>query len=148
MGVEITAVKGRREVGEFIDLPFRLHTGTPWVTPLKLERRVFLSRKLNAYFKHGEGEYFLARRDGRVVGRITAQIDFAYNRFHQSRSGMFGFLEFEDDQEILDALLVAAADWLRARGCTEMLGPMDFSLNEEAGVLIDGFELEPQIRQN
>ncbi|HEX3736056.1 MAG TPA: hypothetical protein VHV53_00815 [Solirubrobacterales bacterium] len=148
MAVEITTVKGRRQVGEFIDLPFRLHAGTPWVTPLKLERRLFLDRKLNAYFKHGEAEYFLARRDGRVVGRITAQIDFAYNRFHGTRTGMFGFLEFEDDPAILGALLAAAEGWLRARGCAQMLGPMDFNLNEEGGVLIEGFELEPLVRQN
>jgi GNAT superfamily N-acetyltransferase len=148
VAVQITTVKGRRQVGEFIDLPFRLHAGTPWVTPLKVERRVFLSRKLNAYFKHGEGEYFLARRDGRVVGRITAQIDFAYNRFHGGRTGMFGFVEFEDDLEVVSALLAAAEGWLRARGCDQMLGPMDFSLNEDAGVLIEGFDLVPLIRQN
>ena len=148
MAVEISTVKGRRELGEFIDLPFRLHVGTPWVTPLKFERRIFLSRRLNAYFKHGEAEYFLARRGGRVVGRITAQVDFAYNQFHGGRTGMFGFLEFEDDPEILRALLGAAESWLLARGCDQMLGPMDFSLNEDAGVLIEGFDLEPLIRQN
>jgi GNAT superfamily N-acetyltransferase len=148
VGVEISPVRGGRELGQFISLPFRLHADTPWIPPLRIERRLFLSRRLNPYFGHGEAEYFLARRGGRVAGRITAQIDFAYNRFHGGRTGMFGFLEFEDDQEVLDALLAAASDWLRARGCTEMLGPMDFSLNEEAGVLVDGFELEPQIRQN
>ncbi len=148
VAVEITTVKGRRQIGEFIDLPFRLHKGTPWVTPLKLERHQFLTRKLNAYFTHGEADYFLARRDGRVVGRITAQVDFAYNRFHGTRTGMFGFLEFEDDAEALAALLRTAEAWLRARGCDQMLGPMDFSLNEEAGILIEGFELEPLIRQN
>jgi GNAT superfamily N-acetyltransferase len=148
VGVEITSVKGRRQIGEFIDLPFRLHAGTPWVTPLKLERHQFLTRKLNAYFKHGEAEYFLARRDGRVVGRITAQIDFAYNQFHGGRTGMFGFLEFEDDPEVLARLLAAAEGWLRARGCDQMLGPMDFSLNEDAGILIEGFDLAPLVRQN
>ena len=148
MPIEITAVQGRRQLGEFIDLPFRLHAGTPWVTPLLVERRAFLSKRLNAFFKHGEAEYFLARRDGRVVGRITAQIDFAYNQFHGSRTGMFGFIEFEDDPEILRALLGTAEAWLVARGCEQMLGPMDFSLNEEGGVLIEGFELEPLVRQS
>jgi hypothetical protein len=148
VGVEISTARGRSQVGEFIDLPYRLHAGTPWVPQLKLERRLFLNRKLNPYFSHGEAEYFLARRDGRVVGRASAQVDFAYNRFHRSRTGMFGFLELEDDPEVLAALLAAAGSWLRARGCTEMLGPMDFSLNDEAGVLIEGFELEPLVRQN
>jgi GNAT superfamily N-acetyltransferase len=146
--LEVRTVHGLGDLGVFIDFPFRLHAGTPWVPPLKLERRAFLSRRLNPYFTHGEAEYFLAERDGRVVGRITAQVDFAYNDFHHSRTGMFGFLEFEDDPEVLTALLDAAESWLRARGCAEMLGPMDFSLNDEGGILIEGFELAPLIRQN
>ena len=105
------------------------------------------TRKLNSYFTHAEAQYFLARRDGRVVGRITAQIDRAFNEFHQSRSGMFGFFEFEDDQEIVDALLAVATDWLRTRGCERMLGPMNFQLNDEGGVMVEGFEREPLIRE-
>jgi GNAT superfamily N-acetyltransferase len=108
---------------------------------------MFLTRKLNPYFKHGEAEYFLARREGRVVGRVTAQIDRAFNEFHGSRWGNFGFLEFEDDPEVVRALLEAAAGWLRARGCERMVGPMDFAMNDESGVLIEGFEHEPLIRQ-
>jgi GNAT superfamily N-acetyltransferase len=145
--VTVRPVRGRRDLKRFIDLPYRLHAGTPWVPPLKLERRLFLNRKLNPYFKHGEAEYFLARRGGRVVGRVTAQIDRAFNEFHDSRWGMFGFLELEDDPEAMAALLDAAEGWLRERGCDRMVGPMDFSMNEESGVLIEGFELEPLIRQ-
>lgn len=148
MSVQVSPARRWGQIGEFIELPFRLHAGTPWVPPLKLERRLFLNRRLNAYFKHGEAEYFLARRGERVVGRITAQVDFAYNRYHGGRTGMFGFLELEDDQEVLEALLEAACSWLRARGCDQLLGPMDFSLNEDAGILVEGFELEPLVRQN
>jgi GNAT superfamily N-acetyltransferase len=147
MGIQVNAVKGFGDLRRFVELPFRLHTGTPWIPPLKLERYQFLNRKLNAYFKHGEAEYFLARRDGRVVGRITAQIDSAYNAYHSNRTGMFGFLEFEDDVEIVRALLAAAEAWLRARGCDQMLGPMNFQINDEAGVLFEGFEREPLIRE-
>jgi GNAT superfamily N-acetyltransferase len=146
MSVQITPVRGFGDLREFVAVPFRLHAGTPWIPPLKLERYLFLSRKLNAYFKHGQAEYFLARRDGRVLGRVTAQIDHAFNELHQSRWGMFGFLDFEDDQEVLKALLEAAAGWLRARGCERMVGPMDFQMNDESGVLIEGFEREPLIR--
>jgi GNAT superfamily N-acetyltransferase len=140
-------VKGPRALREFVALPFRLHAGTPWITPLKIERYAFLSRRMNPFFKHAEAEYFLARSAGRVVGRITAQIDHAFNDYHGSRWGMFGFLEFEDDQEVLDALLGAAARWLKERGCDRMVGPMDFQMNDEAGVLIEGFELEPMVKQ-
>lgn len=140
-------VSGLRELRAFVDLPYRLHAGTPWVPPLKLERYMFLSRKLNPYFTHGEAEYFLARRAGRVVGRITAQVDHAFNEFHHSRWGNFGFFDFEDDQAVLDALLASAEAWLRERGCERMVGPMDFQLNDESGVLIHGFERAPMIRQ-
>ncbi len=147
MSIEISAVRSRRDLVEFVALPFRLHAGTPWIPPLKLERYAFLTRKLNAYFTHGEARYFLARRDGRVVGRITAQIDFEFNRFHGSRWGMFGFLEFEEDAEALEALLAAAEEWCRRHGCDRMVGPMNFQINDEAGVLIEGFAREPLIRE-
>ena len=145
--VSIRSVRTRRELKRFIDLPYRLHADTPWVPPLRLERRLFLNRRLNPYFKHGEAEYFLALRGDRVVGRVTAQIDRAFNEFHRSRWGMFGFLELEDDPDAMTALLTAAEGWLRERGCDRMVGPMDFSMNEESGILIEGHELEPLVRQ-
>ena len=131
-----------------MELPFRLHsTAAQWVPPLRLERRLFLSSRFNAYFEHAEAELFLARREGRVVGRLSAQVDHAFNDFHRSRWGMFGFLELERDHEALDALLEAAEGWLRARGCDRMVGPMDFSMNDEAGVLVEGYEREPMVKQ-
>jgi GNAT superfamily N-acetyltransferase len=145
--VEVAPVRGRDELRAFVELPFRLHAGTPWIPPLKLERYAFLSRKLNPYFKHGCAEYFLARQGDRVVGRISAQIDHAFNKYHGTRWGMFGFLEFENDEAVLRAMLDAADAWLTERGCERMVGPMDFSMNEECGVLIEGFELEPMIKQ-
>lgn len=148
MAVEIRAVSGRRDLKRFVDLPFRLHANHPqWVPPLKLERRLFLNRRLNAFFSHGEAEYFLARRDGRVVGRITAQVNHAFNEHQGKNWGWFGFLELEDDQEVLDALLDAAAAWLRPRGMERMVGPADFAMNNESGILIEGFELRPMIVQ-
>jgi hypothetical protein len=148
MSVEISSVSGGRDLKAFIDLPFRLHANHPlWVPPLKLERRLFLNRRMNAYFTHGEAEYFLARRDGRVVGRVSAQVNHAFNDYRKMRWGWFGFLELEDDQEALDALLAAAAGWLRERGQERMVGPADFSMNDESGILIEGFDLRPMIRQ-
>ncbi len=147
MPVEIIRVRSLRDLRAFVALPFRLHAGTPWIAPLKLERYLFLAQALNPYFTHGEAAYFLARRDGRVVGRITAQVDHAFNEFHGSRWGMFGFLEFEDDREVLEELLGIASRWLRWRGCERMVGPMDFQMNDESGVLVEGFEREPMIRQ-
>jgi GNAT superfamily N-acetyltransferase len=135
-------------VKEFIDLPYRLHSTSPvWVPPLRVERRLFLSKRFNAFFSHGDAQLFLARREGRVVGRISAQYDDAFNAHHGNRWGMFGFLEMEDEPDIVPAMLEAAAAWLRAQGRDHMIGPVDFTMNDEAGVLVDGFELEPMIRQ-
>jgi hypothetical protein len=148
--VHVHTVRDRRSLRSFIDLPYRLHAGTPWVPPLRLERWLFLDRRVNAFFRHGRAEYFVARRGGRsgpIVGRITAQVDDAYNAFHGNRWGMFGFLEFEEDPEVLRALLDAARTWLRAAGCDHVIGPMDFTMNDESGVLIEGFELDPLVKQ-
>jgi GNAT superfamily N-acetyltransferase len=148
VSVEVTAVKGGGELKAFVDLPFRLHANHPqWVPPLKLERRLFLNKRMNAFFSHGEAEYFLARRGGRVVGRITAQVNHAFNDYQHKNWGWYGFLEFEDDQEVLEALLDAAASWLRARGKERMVGPACFAMNDESGILIEGFELRPMIVQ-
>jgi GNAT superfamily N-acetyltransferase len=148
VSVEVTAVKGGRDLRALVDLPFRLNANHPlWVTPLKLERRIFLSRRLNVFFSHGEAEYFLARRGGRVVGSITAHVNHAFNEARDKRWGWFGFLEFEDDQEVLDALLDAAATWLKSRGQERMVGPASFTMNDESGVLVEGHELRPMIHQ-
>ena len=148
MSIEVRPVRGRRDLRKFIDLPYRLHsTSTVWVPPLRLERWIFLSRRLNAFFKHGDAQLFLAERDGRVVGRISAHYDRAFNAYHDNRWGMFGFLELEDDPDVLPALLDAAEDWLRAHGRDRMVGPMDFTINDESGVMIEGFEREPMIKQ-
>jgi hypothetical protein len=148
MSVTVQPVASRRDLKEFVELPYRLHSNSGvWVPPLKLERRIFLSRRFNAFFTHGDAQLFLARRDGRAVGRISAQYDDNFNAHHGNRWGMFGFLELEDDPEILPPLLAAAEQWLLARGRDHMVGPMDFTMNDESGVMIEGFDRVPMIKQ-
>ncbi len=148
MTLEITPVHGFSDLRAFVRLPERLHAGTPWIIQLRLERYAYLSRRLNPFFRHGgEAQYFLARRDGRVVGRISAQISPVLNAHQNTRWGLFGFFDFEAEPDICDGLLAAAEAWLRAKGCDRMVGPFDFLLNNEAGILIKGYELEPMIRQ-
>jgi hypothetical protein len=149
MAVTVRSARSFRDVGAFIDLPVRLHAGTPFVPQLKLERRLFLSRRprLSTYAGRIDWELFLAEREGRVVGRISAQIDKAYNKYHEDTRGWFGFFDCEDDPEAAAALVAAAEDWLRARGMTRMTGPADFTMNDESGIVIEGHDLAPMVRQ-
>jgi hypothetical protein len=148
VSVVVRPVSGWRDRREFVELPYRLHsTSGVWVPPLRLERHIFLMRSQNAFFTHGDAQLFLAWRDGRVVGRISAQYDDNFNAFHDNRWGLFGFLEFEDAPDILPPMLEAASIWLKAHGRDHMIGPMDFGMNDESGVQIEGFERMPFIKQ-
>ncbi len=148
MPVGVRPVEGELDLREFIELPYRLHADSAqWVPPLRLERRLFLSERFNAYYGHADVQLFLARREGRVVGRISAQVDRAFNAHQGNAWGQFGFLEVEEDAEAMQALLDAAARWLADRGRDRMVGPMDFTLNDESGVLVEGHERAPLIKQ-
>jgi GNAT superfamily N-acetyltransferase len=146
-GVEVRPVSGRGELTKFIKLPFRLHDGTVWVPPLVTERRRFLNRDKNPFFEHAEAEYFIAWRDGEPVGRISAQIDQRWDQFQGGRDGMFGFFESEEDAEVATALMEAASAWVRERGRERILGPMDFTTNDECGLLVEGYDRAPLILQ-
>ena len=149
MGLDVRPVASKRDLTTFIKLPWQLYRNEPnWVPPLISERRQFLDRAKNPWFEHGEAEYFLAWRDGRAVGRITAQVDRILNEFQDNTWGLFGFFECEDDPEAAAALLSAAERWLRARGRDRMVGPMDFTMNDECGVLVGGYERPPIILTN
>lgn len=146
-GIRIEQVEpGSKAVDRFIALPYRLHEGDPnWVPPLFMERRETLSPKLNPYFQHADVMYFLASRGDKVVGRISAQIDRAGLEIRHDATGHFGLLAAEDDQEVVDALFTAAADWLRAQGMVRMVGPFNLSINEETGLLVDGWDRPPML---
>lgn len=146
---EIRPVRSRRERETFIRLPWRLYQGQAnWVPPLLSERRRHIDRSRNPFFEHAEAEYFLAWRDGRPVGRISAHIDHRLNEFQHNRWGLFGFFESERDADTAGALLDTAEVWLRERDRDRMLGPFDFTTNHECGVLVEGHELAPQILEN
>jgi GNAT superfamily N-acetyltransferase len=115
------------------------------VPPLRLERKEHIDPKKNPFFEHADVQFFLALRDGRVVGRISAHIDHNLNAFQDNSWGLFGFFECEDDPEAARALVDAAEAWLRERGRDRMVGPMDFTTNDECGLLIEGHERPPII---
>ncbi len=146
---EVRPVRSSQELRTFIRLPWRLYRGSAnWVPPLLSERRRHLDRRRNPFFEHAEAEYFVAWRDGKPVGRITAHVDHRLNEFQDNRWGLFGFFESERDPAIAAALLDTAEEWLGDRGRDRILGPMDFTTNHECGVLVEGHELMPQILEN
>ena len=141
-------MRSRRDLARFIRLPERLYRNELlWVPPLRFERRRFLDRRRNPFFRNGEAEYFLAWRDGRPVGRITAHIDRKLNDYHGNRWGLFGFFECEEDPEAARALFAAAEAWLAERGRDRAVGPASFSMNDECGILVEGHGRRPMIQQ-
>jgi GNAT superfamily N-acetyltransferase len=145
-GVTIRPVRTRRELKRFVKVPFHLHRNHPqWVAPLVFERMEFLNRKKNPYFEHAEAEYFIAERDGEAVGRITAQVDHRWDEFQGGSDAMFGFFETAEDPEVARALIDAATEWAASKGRGRILGPMDFTTNDEIGILIEGYERRPMI---
>jgi GNAT superfamily N-acetyltransferase len=112
---------------------------------LRRDVELLLSRRKNPFFEHAEAEYFLAERDGEVVGRIAAISNRLHNETHDDRVGFFGFFETVDDQAVADALLEAAATWCRSKGHDLLRGPASFSVNDECGLLVDGFETPPTL---
>ncbi|MBA2515189.1 MAG: hypothetical protein H0V26_12840 [Solirubrobacterales bacterium] len=143
-GVVIRPAVSRGDLRAFVELPYRLYSNEPnWVAPLRFERRQFLDRRKNPYFEHSQAEYFLAERAGRPVGRITAQVDALFQEVQKSRGGHFGFFECERDPEAATALIDAARRWLLAHGCDAMVGPQDFTMNDECGLLVEGHDHPP-----
>jgi GNAT superfamily N-acetyltransferase len=147
--IEVRPVRGRSELSTFIRLPWRLYRDQAnWVPPLLSERRRHLDRRRNPFFEHAEAEYFVARRDGLPVGRISAHVDHRLSEFQNDRWGLFGFFECERDPAVAAALFDSAERWLRARDRDPMIGPFDFTTNHECGLLVEGHGLPPQILEN
>ncbi|MFZ5781924.1 MAG: dATP pyrophosphohydrolase [Pseudomonadota bacterium] len=144
--IVVSPVAGKADLKAFIELPKRLYAGHKGYTPhLDMERRDAFSPKKNPLFGHVEVGFFLARRGGQVVGRITAQIDREALRRYGDDTGHFGCLAAEDDPAIFAALFTAAEDWLRARGMKRVTGPFNLSINEEVGLLVWGFDSRPML---
>ena len=139
--IVVAPVTDKRGFEQFIRVPAELYRGHKgWVPPLLLERRESLHFEKNPYFQHAQAQYWLALRDGKPVGRISAQIDQAYLQRYRDATGHFGLIDAIDDRTIHGALLHAAEDWLRARGMKRVTGPYNLSINEEVGLMIDGFD--------
>jgi len=141
--VSLKVVTGRKQLGEFLALPHRLYSSDPvWVAPLNFEQRHRFSSN-NHFFEHARWRGWVAFKEGRPVGRITAQVDEMHLQQHDDGAGYFGMLEADDDPEVFSALVGAAEDWLRSEGMKCIRGPFNLHINEEVGLLVDGFSTPP-----
>lgn len=143
--LEITPVTGKHDLKEFIDLPYQLYRADrTWIPPLRSEQRAQYKPESNPMLKHCEYQLFLARQQGRVVGRISAFVDLLALEHWQLPIGLFGSFECINDPDAAISLLDAAREWLRAKGMTAMRGPWSFA-SQEWGLVVDGYEPEPVI---
>ena len=146
MSLRIDPVHGRSDLRAFLRFPWNIYRGDPaWVPPILRQVAAQFDRSRYPFFRRGEVEPFIARRDGRPVGRIVAILNRAHLEAVDDGLGFFGFLEMEEDPEVAAALIEAAGEWLRSRGIRRMLGPVNFTTNDTCGVLVEGFEDPPAI---
>jgi len=141
----VVPVRGRALLGQFIRLPWRVYRDDPcWVPPLLVERHAAFS-STNPFFKHAEWQAWVALRGSQAVGRISAQIDRLYLERHDAHTGFFGLIEALDDEQVFTALFRTAEDWLRDRGMRRILGPFNLGINQEMGLLVEGFQTPPYV---
>ncbi len=143
--LHIKRVRGKKDMEAFIRLPWSIYSKDPnWVPPVMQETRMRLSPK-NPYFRHADARFWIAFRQNRVVGRISAQIDRLHLGRYADSTGFWGMLEAEDSREIFSALLETAEGWLCSRGMKRARGPYNLSVNQECGLLVKGFEFPPSM---
>lgn len=146
MSLTVRPVASRKDRARFLDFPYAHYAGHPfWVAPLRMDQAKALDPKKNPFFEHGAAALFLAERGGEVVGRIAAIENGEHLKKYADGNGFFGFFETVEDYAVAEALLDAAAAWLRGRGLTGMRGPTNPSMNDTSGLLVEGFDREPAL---
>ena len=131
---------------EFIKFPWQVYKDDPnWVPPLVVERKEFFDKKKNPFFKHADVIFYLAKRNGKTVGRIAGIVNYKHIETHQEKTGFFGCFECVQDYAVAKLLLDTVREWLKSKGMEIMRGPANFSSNEEWGFLTEGFDSPPVI---
>jgi GNAT superfamily N-acetyltransferase len=140
MSIKIIPAEGKL-LKTYIDFPHELYANDQYYVPeLYMAQKDMFSRKKNPFFEHAEVESFIAQKEGKTVGRISAILNHNYNDYHKCNVGFFGFFDVINDYEVAKALLDTAATWCRNKGCETILGPTNFSTNDTAGILVEGYE--------
>jgi len=143
--IEIREVTGKQALKTFIGVPWSIYKDDPnWIPPLLSERKEAFSSK-HPYFKHAVWRAWIAYQNDKPVGRISAQIDDLHQQRYNNKTGFFGLIEAPDDHEVFSALFETAEQWLRGRGMRCIAGPFNLSINQEVGILIEGFDTPPRV---
>ena len=144
--VSVEPVASKRQLEAFIDVQDQINASDPnWVAPIKLERLEHYNPKKNVFLGNMAHQFWLAYHGGRPVGRISAQVNRHHLKRHQDATGQFGSFDCVDDVAVAKALIDTAKAWLSERGMVRMTGPFSHSINEEAGVLVEGFDRPPNL---
>ncbi|HEY4612308.1 MAG TPA: hypothetical protein VII11_04945 [Bacteroidota bacterium] len=144
--IHIRTVVSKRDRDQFIKFLWKIYEGhSAWVPPLLMDRRKIMDKEKNPFYKHADAEFFIAERNGEMVGRIAAIINHNHNKEHNENIGFFGFFESVNDQSVANALFDHAKSFLKSRGVTAMRGPANPSVNDDWGLLIEGFQHPPAL---
>ncbi len=147
--VIVVPVDSERDKADFLNLPWRIQRSDPcWVPPILSEQKKILDPQKGAFFEFGEAKYFLAFHQGQPAGRLSAHVSRRYEARHDSETGFFGFFESVDDRRVAAALFDAAAAWLREKGKKRIQGPLSFTIYDEVGLLVEGFDTLPAFLQS
>jgi hypothetical protein len=143
--IEIREVTGKQTLKTFIKVPWSIYKDDPnWIPPLLSERKEAFSGK-HPYFKHAVWRAWIAYQDGKPVGRISAQIDDLHQQRYNNKTGFFGLIEAPDDDEVFSALFATAENWLVGKGMQRIAGPFNLGINQEVGILVEGFNTPPRV---
>ncbi|MCX6154344.1 MAG: hypothetical protein NT007_09295 [Candidatus Kapabacteria bacterium] len=146
MQVNIRPVLLKSDLLKFIRCQWNFYTNDPnFVPPLISDRLKLLDKKKNPFYAHSKMQLFLAESESKIVGRIAAIVNDNHNKTHNDKTGFFGFFESIDDSSVASQLFITAEEWLKANGCDKVMGPMNPSINDEIGLLIEGFDSPPVI---
>jgi hypothetical protein len=144
--ITVKKVSSKSELNQFIKFPWKIYKDDKyWVPPLLMEQKTLLNKEKNPFFKAAEADYFLAYRNGEIVGRIAAIKNDLHLKYHNDNSGQFGFFECINDQQVANALFDAVKNWMKEKGLKFIKGPANPSSNDIYGMLVEGFDDSPRL---
>ncbi|MBT5186408.1 MAG: N-acetyltransferase [Kordiimonadaceae bacterium] len=144
--IEIKCVQSKADRKAFVKVLWKIFKGDPkWIPPLIMERMDAIDENKNPYFQHAQVQFWIAYKDDEPVGRISAQIDELVEKHHGIKTGHYGFFDCINDQDVANALFDTAFSWLKKNGMVEVIGPFSLSINEETGMLVEGFDTYPHL---